>query len=150
MSAEERNTITAIVSSLFVLAYYVIHLNGMAADGRLSGPDAVVNWARAVVWLIVAGIGFTIVVMILVVIATAIITGEKDPSDLVDERDRMIRGWGMRVTMVAASVGFLIGVGALALAWPVVTGLNIMFAAFALGGLAGDITKLALYRFGSL
>ena len=149
MSAEERNTITFIVSSLFLLTYYVIHLNGMAADGRLSGPDAVVNWARAVVWLIVAGIGFTIVITIIAAIATAIITGEKKPSSLVDERDRLIRSWGMRVAMVAACVGFLIGVGALALAWPVVTGLNIIFAAFALGALAGDITKLALYRFGT-
>ena len=149
MPPEERNTITAILSSLFVLSYYAIHLNGMAADGRLSGPDAVVNWARAVVWMMLAGIGFIIVISILTSIATAIITGEKDPSGLVDERDRMIRGWGMRVAMVAACVGFLIGVGALALAWPVVTGLNIMFAAFALGALAGDITKLALYRFGS-
>ena len=149
MPQEERNTIVFILSSLFLLTYYVIHLNDLAAEGRLSGPDAVVNWARAVVWLIVAGIGFTILTAILAAIATAILSGEKDPSGLVDERDRMIRGWGMRVTMVAASVGFLLGVGALALAWPVVTGLNIMFAAFALGGLAGDITKLALYRYGA-
>ena len=149
MPQEERNTIVFIVSSLVLLTYYVIHLNGLAAEGRLSGPDAVVNWARAVVWLIVAGIGFTILTAILAAIASAILSGEKDPSGLVDERDRMIRSWGMRVTMVAASVGFLLGVGALALAWPVVTGLNIMFAAFALGNLAGDITKLALYRYGA-
>ena len=149
MSPEERNTLTAIISSLFVIGYSAFHLQGMAADGLFAGPDAVIRWARAVVWLIGAGIVFMVLMAILMAIATAIITREQDPSGLVDERDRMIRGWGMRVTMVTSSVGFLIGVGALALEWPVVAGLNIMLASFYFGALAGDIAKLVLYRFGT-
>ena len=115
MPSEERNTIVAVLSHLVILSFYVIYLNRIAAQGLLLGPDAVVHWARAVVTMMLSGIGFTIVVMGVVAIAASVIAGAQEGGGLVDERDRMIRGWGMRVTMVASSVGFLIGVGALAL-----------------------------------
>jgi len=148
MSPEERNTLTAIVCAMVVLGGGALQLTALGSAGQFLGPDAVAVWAREVLWLMVLGIGFTIAVSIVVAIAAGIATRGAERADLVDERDRMIRGWGTRVTMVVSSAGFLLGVAMLAIGWTVIAGLNTMLAAFAFGALAGDLTKLVLYRRG--
>lgn len=148
MPQEERNTIAYIASNILMSAYFVLHLRGLYVDGSFAGPDGVMHWARAVLWMIPLGVLATIVLVIAVTIVAAVLNGGSGPSNIVDERDRKIRSTGMQVAMVTASVGFLVAVGFLALDYPVLTGLNIIFAAFAVGSLAGDLTKFGLYRYG--
>ena len=149
MPQEERSTIAYIASNILMSAYFVLHLRGLYADGSFAGPDGVMHWARAVLWMIPLGVLATIVLVIAVTIVAAVLDGGSGPSNIVDERDRKIRSTGMQVAMVTASVGFLVAVGFLALDYPVLTGLNIIFAAFAVGSLAGDLTKFGLYRYGA-
>ena len=95
MTHEERNTVSAIFASLLVNLYVIFKLMAMFEDGRLAGDDAVMVWARAMLWVIPIGIALVIATMILFNILHAIATGTESPSFLVDERDKIIPPSGM-------------------------------------------------------
>ena len=102
----------------------------------------------AVFLLIAIGIGVAIVVTILFNIAYAMITGEKKPDFLHDERDTLIGLRGMQATMVVLSAGIVLAIIALAAGAAILTVLNLILIACALGSFASEVTKLVLYRRG--
>ena len=120
----------------------------MFEDGRLSGDDAIMIWARAMLWVIPVGIALVIAATILFNIGYAIATNNENPSFLVDERDHAISGFGMKVTMVLTSIGFIGMVVALALGVDTLTALIGMWFAFAAGSFIGDLAKIVRYRRG--
>ena len=98
------------------------------------------------VWVIPVGIAVVIVLTIGFNILYAIATNNPDPSFLTDERDHAIQGFGMKVTLIVASIGFMGMVIALALGTPILTALIGLWFAFSAGSLLGDLGKLARYR----
>ena len=118
----------------------------MFEDGRLSGDDAIMIWARAMLWVIPVGIALVIAATILFNIGYAIATNNENPSFLVDERDHAISGFGMKVTLIVTSIGFIGLIIALAMGTEVLTALIGMWFAFAAGSLVGDLSKLVRYR----
>jgi hypothetical protein len=96
--------------------------------------------------MIVVSIAASIAVTILINITLQLITGQKMPPHLVDERDRQIRLRGAQVTLLLTSGVFLGGVGLLAANFSVFATLNVMLSAFAVGTVTGSFTKLALQR----
>lgn len=146
MSFEERNALIGIVTDLMVIALFVWQITTRSAAGAFDGPDAFAAWAQLVLTMIVVSIAASIVVTILINIALRLITGQKMPAHLVDERDHQIRLRGAQVTLLLTSGVFLGGVGLMALNYSLFTVLNVMLSAFAVGALTGSVTKLALQR----
>lgn len=146
MSHEERNTVAALLAAILINLYVIVKLSRMFDDGRLLGEDAVQVWAKAMLWVIPIGIAAVIIITIGFNIIYAIATNNQSPSFLVDERDHAIQGFGMRVTMVAVSIGFILMVVALAMGTEILTALIGLWFAFAIGSFVGDLAKLMRYR----
>lgn len=146
MSFEERNALIRIVTDLLVIALFVWQITAQNAAGAFDGPDAFAAWARLVLTMIVVSIPASIAVTILIDIALRLITGQKMPPHLVDERDHMIRLRGAQVTLLLTSGVFLGGVALMALNYNLFAVLNVILSAFAVGTLTGSMTKLALQR----
>jgi hypothetical protein len=148
MSFEERNAVTGILVCFVVWAVMLWVLLGKTADGQFGGADGLMHWAQAVLWLIVAGIGIAIVMTILFNIGYAIITGEKKPDFLRDERDNLIGLRGIQATLTVLTLGIIVAIVALAMGAGILTVLNMILAACAASSFASDATKLVLYRRG--
>lgn len=146
MSHEERNNIASLIAGILVNIYVISKLSGMFADGRFDGPDALMIWARAMLWVIPIGIGVVIVCIILFNILFAIAAGEENPSFVVDERDKAIQVFGMRFTMVFTGIGFIGGMVALAYGIDPLFVFIGMFFAFSFGDMIGNFAKLIRYR----
>ncbi len=150
MTHEERNTVSEIFASLLVNLYVIFKLMAMFEDGRLAGDDAVMIWARAMLWVIPIGIALVIATTILfnILHAIAIATGTASPSFLVDERDKIISNFGMKVTGIVLSIGFIGAVIALANGIAPLSAFIAMWFGFAAGDLAGNLAKMIRYRMG--
>lgn len=146
MSHEERNNIASLIAGLLVNIYIINKLSNLFADGRLDGPDALMIWARAMLWAIPIGIITVIICVILFSIIFAIATGEGNPSFVVDERDEAIKIFGMRFTMVVVSAAFIGGIVALAMGYAPLYVFIGMFFGFSLGDMIGNFAKLIRYR----
>ena len=146
MSHEERNNIASLIAGLLVNIYIINKLSNLFADGRLDGPDALMIWARAMLWAIPIGIITVIICVILFSIIFAIATGEGNPSFVVDERDEAIKIFGMRFTMVVVSAAFIGGIVALAMGYAPLYVFIGMFFGFSLGDMIGNFAKLVRYR----
>lgn len=148
MSHEERNTVVALLCNLLLNGYVIFRLNAMFAAGAFDGPDALQVWGRFMLWVIGAAIVLTIILTILFNILFAIVTRDENPSFVKDERDEVFEIRGMGMTMLLAVVGFIGSIVALALGWSGLSAFMILYFAFALGSLLGDLVKLASYRAG--
>lgn len=148
MTHEERNNLMGILTGILIISYIGWSVYTKAEAGVFAGPDALMIWARTVLWAIPIGIISMIISMILFNIIYAIATNNANPSFVVDERDQSIKIWGMRVTAAAMSTGFIITLIGLAFGWSAFTACNMIFFSFAFGDLLGNLTKLVLYRRG--
>ena len=148
MSFEERNAVSGILISFVAWGIMLSVLLRKSAAGLFEGSAGLMHWAQAVLWLILIGIALAIAMTILFNIAYAIISGEKKPDFLRDERDTLIGLRGVQVTLVVLSTGIVGAIIALAFGTPILTVLNMVLAACALGSFASEVTKLILYRRG--
>lgn len=146
MSQEERNTVVGILANLIVNGYVILKLMAMFGDGRLGGDDAIMIWARAMLWVIPIGIALAIGLTILFNIGFAIVTLDENPSFVVDERDRAIKTFGMKVALVVVSAAFIGAIIALAVGTAPLTALIGMYFGMSAGDLFGNIAKLVRYR----
>ncbi len=148
MSFEERNTVAGILISLISWGLMISVIMGRHRAGVYDGADGLMLWARSVLWLILISIGIGIALTILFNIGYAVITGDKKPIFLKDERDDQIGLRGLQVTLAVLSAGIIGAIIALAFGIRILFVLNMILAACALGDMAGTLTKLALYRQG--
>ena len=144
MSHQERASVVAIAIGLLLNGYVSVRLWQLFETGALSGENAPMVWARAIVWVVPAAIVLTIVSNIIF----AILTKGRTQKTNTDERDHLYRSRGMCVTLVIFALGFIAMLFGLAAGWPVVTGLTLVYASAALGDLLGQCTRLASYRIG--
>ena len=148
MTHEERNTVVGIISNLLVNVYVIMKLTAMFGDGRLDGPDAIMLWARAMLWIIPIGIALAIGLTIIFNIVFAIVTMDANPSFVVDERDKAISNFGMKVTLIVVSTAFIGAMISLATGMATLTALIAMYFGFSAGDLGGNIAKFTRYRRG--
>lgn len=148
MSFEERNAVSGILVSLITWVIMLIVLLRKSAAGQFDGTAGPQNWAQAVLWLILIGIALAIVMTVVFNIAYAVISGEKKPDFLRDERDTLIGLRGVQATLIVLSSGVVLAIIALAFGATVLTTLNIIFAACAISSFASEVTKLIYYRRG--
>ena len=148
MSFEERNAVSGILVCLISWGIMLSVLLQKSAAGLFEGSAGLMHWAQAVLWLILIGIAVAIVMTILFNIAYAIISGEKKPDFLRDERDTLIGLRGIQATLSVITIGIIGAIIALALGTSILVFLNMILTACALSSLASDVTKLVLYRRG--
>ena len=144
MSNQERATVIQLFTSLLVNTYAIVMVGRLYSSGALAAEDAVIVWARAVVWVIPAAIGLTVVLNI------AFRLADKDRApQVVDERDRQFQLRGMATMVVFIALGYIAMLIGLAIGWPTILGLNILFFAIAFGDLIGTLVRLGSYRIGA-
>ena len=148
MSPQERNALVSLLCNLLVNGYVIWQWRALAAAGALDGPDALMVWARMILWAMAGAVVLTVVLTVLISIAAGIVTRERVSPVLADERDEMFGIRAMGMTMFIAVVGFIGAIVALAAGWSALSAFLIIYFAFALGSLAGDLVKLASYRAG--
>lgn len=146
MTYEERNALLGLILMPFVVGVYVWLMIGLGREEALAGPDALKIWARLVLGTMAGSIVVTIIAAILFNILWAIATRDPKPSFVVDERDRMIGIFGLRVLIVVVSVGFIAALVALALGYSALLALNLTLAGFAAGNFADCAVRMYLYR----
>jgi hypothetical protein len=148
MTHEERNTIVALITNPVINGLLAWRLWSLHGRGAFSEPDALATWAQNVLLAIPAAIVLAIVLTIVFNIVFAIATRTSDPSLVVDERDKAFGVRAMMTNIAVAAGGFILSIVALAFGWEALVVFNLIYAAFALGDLSGNVAKLVLYRRG--
>lgn len=149
MSSGERDAYTGLLTSLIVAVIFYLRISSQFQAGLFDGPDALKNWAQSIMWLILIGIGLAIAVTILFTILYVIVTGEKKPSDLRDERDWLIEVRGTRIATVIISIGLVAAI--MDLAWggaSAIRALSIILIGCSGSEMIKDLFKIYCYRRG--
>ncbi len=148
MSYEERNALSGLLTSIVAWSIMGGVMWRQYTDGLYDGPDGVMHWARAMLWLMLYGIGFGIVIAILFAIVDGILHPNDKNRTQSDERDRTIALLGHRIVLVAMSAGLIGAILGMAFGWTAVQGLMLIVVSCALGDTVGVAYKVFLYRRG--
>jgi len=130
MSHEEKNTILQIVIGAAINIWLILEIKRLYSEGFMEGPTAIQIWAETVIWIVIE----------------KVILGEADYNFISDERDKAIASTGDKVTLSIIGAGFIILILGLKFGYKPIDCLILLMFCFSLGGLAGEIAKLARYR----
>ncbi len=148
MTYAEKNTLVSMLTGIVVFAIFSSKMYQLYQDGRFEGIDAGVLMGKSVLYMIAASIIVAIITSVIFSIIHAVTTGEKKPSYLVDERDKLIELKAMQFSFIVFSFGF-VG-SAIALVFETAP-LMVIFSTVSsmfVASIAGDIFKLICYRRG--
>ena len=150
MSHEEKNTILQIIIGAAINIWLIFEIRQLYSNGLMDGPAAIQTWAETVFWIIiiaiVAGIGLTFIGTVIFSVIEKIILGEADYSFISDERDKTIASTGDKITLSIIGAGFIVLILGLKFGYEPIDCLILLMFCFSLGGLAGEVAKLARYR----
>lgn len=139
-----------------ILGIYLIRLFQIFQDGGLNSTSVFRLWGIVIVLAII----FTVIATILTHIVSAIIqavvqaikTGEKEPDveidNLQDERDKLIDLRGTKVTYTVSSVGVALAMLTYVLGQTPLVMFTLLIFFGLVAQIAGDISRLMLYRRG--
>lgn len=164
MTYQVKKTIAAIISGVVVLGVYLFYAFGRYQSGLLA-PDDLKSWAQLILIFIGVGIAATIVIQIIfhILLSVGIAIKENMKSGsckdenienqiqlemVEDEMDKLIELKSLRVGAIVAGSGFVISLIILALGYPPVFMLNIVFISFSFGSILDGFTKLYYYKRG--
>jgi len=164
MSYQEKRAIVSIVTGIFILAAYCIHVYGKYQSGVIASDD-LKPWAATMLVFIGIGVIATIIIQIVfhILLSIAIAAQQKlqnancddkeigvriESEMVVDEMDRLIELKSERIGFGVAGVGFVIALVSLVLNFPLAIMINIVFASFSLASLVEGFTQLYFYKRG--
>ncbi len=148
MSYQEKNSFVVLISSILIYGVYYFIVSRMYFEGRFEGAEGLSLLGKSVLGLMLGGIVVIIIISILAAILHAMITGEENPSQIVDERDKMIELRALRVAYYVFGGGFVLSMVALALGWEVFLVFNLILLGCFVAGIAEALTQIILYRRG--
>ena len=150
MSHEEKNTILQIIVGAAINIWLILEIRQLYSNGLMDGPAAIQTWAETVFWIIiiaiVAGIGLTVIGTVIFSAIEKVILGEADYNFISDERDKAISSTGDKITLSIIGAGFIVLILGLKFGYEPIDCLILLMFCFSLGGLAGEVAKLARYR----
>ena len=150
MSHEEKNTILQIIIGAAINIWLILEIRQLYSNGLMDGPAAIQTWAETVFWIIiiaiVAGIGLTVIGTVIFSVIEKVILGEADYNFVSDERDKAIASTGDKITLSIVGAGFIVLILGLKFGYEPIDCLILLMFCFSLGGLAGEVAKLARYR----
>ena len=150
MSHEEKNTVLQIIIGIVINIWIILKVRELYASGIMDGPDAIQRWAETMFWIILiaigAGIILAIVGTVLFSILEAIFLGEADNNFISDERDKMIANTGNKIAIGFTGAGFIALIAGIKFGYAPIDCLILLMFSYSLGGLVGELAKLARYR----
>lgn len=148
MLNEEKRSIISIISVSVVYIIYCIYVFGKFTRGSLDLVLHDKTWGLIILAFIPVQIVLNIIISILYSIVHAVITREEDDSEMVDERDKVIRLKANSVAYMVVSVGFMLSVITVAMGLPLFIMLNVLYLAFNLAEIIGSSIQLRYYSRG--
>lgn len=144
MSWLERSTLAQALRATVIYAVFLSYLGRMAADGRLNADAGLTRLGLAILILIGATVVAGIVVQILAVILAAI-TGDEKMADLIDERDKAIERRAIEVGFGVVGTGFLAMALALWQGWGAIWSINLLIGGFIASDILVNLLKFRSY-----
>jgi hypothetical protein len=148
LSFQEKNSIAAIIVSLIVYAVYGLTLYRRVQGGTADRAEDYRFWATAILILIALFILFRIIGIIAFTIFNTITTRREEDPSFQDERDKLIELKATRNGSSVFGAGFLLAMVAAALGMVPAVMFSILIIAVMVTDIAGELTKLTLYRRG--
>jgi hypothetical protein len=157
MIYKSKRTLVNIAAGIAILIIYILYVTG----GNAPGTDDVKEWAILMLKFIGLGVVVIIPAQIIFHIGFSISLTVKDKKEdgeikrviksesVEDERDSMISLWSMRVGYALVGIGCVAMLFLLALEYPVIFALNIMFLSALFAMIAEGTVSVFLYETGA-
>ena len=144
MSWLERSTLAQALRAAVIYAVFLAYMQGMTADGRLTGDAGLSHLGLAILILIGATVIIGIILQILAMILAAIY-GEEAMADLTDERDKAIERRAIEVGFTVVGCGFLAMALALWQGWGAIWAINLLLGGFVASDILVNLLKFRSY-----
>jgi hypothetical protein len=150
MSFQQKNFTVSLVTFTLILGFYLVRMIQFILDESFNSANIFRLWGFIIAFAVVGTILATILTHILSVITEAIRTGEEDPKveDIEDERDRLIDLKGTKVTYFVSSIGGFLSMLTFVLGQSPLVMFSLLIFFGVVAQIAGDISRLVLYRRG--
>jgi len=148
MSFQEKNIVASLIAMSLVLGVFYSRIQGLYQSGQFDGAEGLVLLGKNGLYFFGAIIVANVVLLILLSILHAVVTGGEMPDDMVDERDKMIERRGMQIFGAVVAVGIIGAMLALSFGVAAVPAFLIILLSLAFGELISGFAKLAMFRLG--
>jgi len=148
MSFQEKNIVASLIAMSFVLLIFYPRTQGLYLSGQFEGAEGLALLGKNGLYFFGTIIVANIVMLILLFILHAVVTGGETLSDMVDERDKMIERRGMQIFGAVVAIGIISAMLALSFGVAAVPAFFIILLSLAFGELISGVAKLAMFRLG--
>lgn len=150
MSNRQNEITVSLVSTLAVLAYYLVNIFRMLQGGGLSSAEVFRLWAVVIIATIILNIAGNIITNIVINIVHAIKTQKEEEVRLIeDERDKLIGLKGDRVSYIAFSIGVFLSMLTFALGQPPLVMFSLIVFSSLMAEILGDVSQFFFYGRGA-
>jgi hypothetical protein len=150
MSNRQNEISVSLVSTLAVLAYYLVNIFQMLQSGGLNSAEVFRLWAVVIIATIILNIAGNIITNIVINIVHAIKTQKEEEVRLIeDERDKLIGLKGDRVSYLAFSIGVFLSMLTFALGQPPLVMFSLIVFSSLMAEIFGDLSQFYFYRRGA-
>ncbi|WP_027086594.1 hypothetical protein [Cohnella panacarvi] len=147
MSYQEIKNVVSLISTVCIFGGYCAYVFLNNRDEIWHSTATLSFWGAVVLILIPVSIVARIVVTILFIMIYRMVTKEQEPS-FADELDKLIELKASRVSYAVFVVGFLFGMFALAMEWPLSWAFVFMICSGFMAEVADGVAQLYWYRKG--
>ena len=150
MSFQQKNVAVSLGNFSLIMAYFLIRMFFLVQNGEFLPGNVFRLWGWTIGLSIIVTILATILTHIVSAIIQAILSGGKEPEieGIEDERDRLIDLKGTRVTYLVYSLGIFLSMLSFVFGQPGLVMFTLLIFFGLAAQIAGDITRLSLYRKG--
>lgn len=150
MSNRQNEITVSLVSTLAVLAYYLVNIFQILQSGGLNSAEVFRLWAVVIIATIILNIAGNIITNIVINIVHAIKTQKEEEVRLIeDERDKLIGLKGDRVSYIAFSIGVFLSMLTFALGQPPLVMFSLIVFSSLMAEIFGDLSQFLFYRRGA-
>lgn len=150
MSNRKTEITVSLVSTLAVLAYYLVNIFQMLQGGGLNSAEVFRLWAVVIIATIILNIAGNIITNIVINIVHAIKTQkDEEVRMLEDERDKLIGLKGDRVSYLAFSIGVFLSMLTFALGQPPLVMFSLIVLSSLIAEIFGDVSQFLFYNRGA-
>ncbi len=150
MSNKQNEISVSLVSTLVILAYYLVNIFQMLQGGGLNSAEVFRLWAVVIIATIILNIAGNIITNIVINIVHAIKTQKEEEVRLIeDERDKLIGLKGDRVSYLAFSIGVFLSMLTFALGQPPLVMFSLIVFSSLMAEIFGDLSQFYFYRRGA-
>jgi hypothetical protein len=150
MSNRNNEITVSLVSTLAVLAYYLVNIFQMLQSGGLNSAEVFRLWAVVIIATIILNVAGNIITNIVINIVHAIKTQKEEEVRLIeDERDKLIGLKGDRVSYIVFSIGVFLSMLTFALGQPPLVMFSLIVLSSLMAEIFGDVSQFFFYSRGA-